>query len=219
MTGNPDPDQAAQDAARATEEERRAALGKEYQQGLDRAGEAYAREQERQAEDRKAAALKGDLQDAWEAQRSQQARDDAGAADARTKEETQVEAVRQAEREARDTVQQRLALAKEVRSHVEDRPANRPPTWEQVKEAEQERRGREENRLLEWQEKDRQALISRAEGRGWPHEELIEKLRSQAETHALQQERQVQDQQERLERLRLTNGKERDRTRDRSLER
>lgn len=219
MTGNPDPNQAAQDAARTTEEERRAALGKEYQQGLDRAGEAYAREQQRQAEDRKAAALKGDLQGAWEAQRPQQVRDDPGAADARTTAESQAEAVHEAEREARDSVQQRLDLAKEVRSHVEARPANRPPTWEQVKEAEQERRGREEERLLEWQEKDRQALISRAEGGGWPHEELIEKLRSQAETHALQQERQVQDQQERLERLRLTNGKERDRTRDRSLER
>ncbi len=96
-----------------------------------------------------------------------------------------------------------------------------PPmrSWEQVKEAEQDRRGREEARLLEWQEKDRQALISRAEGGGWPHEELIEKLRSQAETHAQQQERQIQDQQERLERLRLTNGKERDRSRDRSLDR
>lgn len=86
MNERSDPDQAAQEAARRAEEERRASLGQAYQAGLDRAGEAYTREQTRQAEERKAAHLKGELQEAWQLQRAQAEREERQAIEARVEE-------------------------------------------------------------------------------------------------------------------------------------
>jgi hypothetical protein len=217
VTDEAERNQAAKEEAGRAEELRRAALGKEYQEGLDRAGEAYSREQARLAEERKAEIEKGQLKEAWEARREQQTEEERRAADMRAEEARREEAVRQAEQEAREEVQHRLEAAKQVRSRDENAPVNRPPTWEQVKAAEQTRRDREERSLLDWQEADRQAVIRRAGEGGWPQEELVEKLRSQAETHAKQHERQVREQQERLERLRLTNGQEQERKRGRTL--
>lgn len=206
----------AQDDARRAEEARRAALGAEYQEGLDRAGEAYLKEQARLAEERRAEANLTQQREAWQQARDELARDEARTLANRIETTRNADPVKAAEQEARETVEDRLEKAKEGRAEVEAIPSYRPPSWAQVQAAEEVRRQSEEKAMLEWQQKDREGLIDRAGEAGWPEEELIEKLRSQSEIHGKQVERMVREQQERLERLRETNGHIRDdRSRDR----
>lgn len=209
-------DREQQDEAGRAEEARRAALGREYQEGLDRAGEAYAREQARLAEERRAEANMTREREAWQQARAELAREEARATAARIEATRDADTVKAAEQQAKEHIHDRLEKAKETRIQEEANPTFRPPSWSQVQKAEATRRASEEKQMQEWQQKDRDGLISRAGQAGWPQEELIEKLRSQAEIHAKQMEKMVRDQQERLERLRLTNGRIRDdRGRDR----
>lgn len=200
----------AEEAARRAEEDRRAALGAEYQEGLDRAGEAYLKEQARLAEERRAEANMTREREAWQLAREELAREEARAIANRIEATRTADPVQAAEQEAREHVEDRLEKAKEGRAQEEGIPTSRPPSWAQVQAAEATRRQSEEKSILEWQQKDREGLISRAGEAGWPQEELIEKLRSQAEIHAKQIEKMVREQQDRLERLRQTNGHIRD---------
>lgn len=190
----------SQDDARRAEEVRRAALGAEYQEGLDRAGEAFLKEQARLADERRAEANMTQQREAWQQAREELAREEARA------QARNADPVKAAEQDAREQVEDRLEKAKQGRAEVEAIPTHRPPSWTQVQSAEEVRRQSEEKAMLGWQQKDREGLISRAGEADWPKEELIEKLRSQAEIHAKQAEKMVREQQDRLERLRQTNG-------------
>lgn len=211
----PDDREQQEEAGRA-EEARRANLGREYQEGLDRAGEAYLKEQARLAEERRAEANMTQQREAWQQAREELAREEARALASRIETTRDADPVRAAEQEAKEAVEDRLEKAKQGRAEVEAIPTHRPPSWAQVQAAEEVRRQSEEKTMLEWQQKDREGLISRAGEGEWPEEELIEKLRSQADIHAKQAEKMVREQQDRLERLRQTNGQIReDRSRGR----
>lgn len=211
MTADRDRD----DASRA-EEARRAALGQEYQDGLDRAGESYDREQARLAEERRAEANMTREREEWQQERAELAREEARAVATGVNVARDADRVKVAEHEALAQVQDRLDTAKDMRRQQEAIQTFRPPSWKQVQAAEEARRMSEEKHMLDWHQKDREGLRRRAGEGNWPEEELIEKLRVQAEIHAKQVEKLVQEQHERLERLRLTNGRiHDDRGRDR----
>jgi hypothetical protein len=134
--------------------------------------------------------------EAWQQARAELAREEARAAAARIEATREADPVKAAQQEAKEHVEERLEKAKETRTQEETNPPFRPPSWSQVQKAEATRRASEEKQMQEWHQKDREGLISRAGEAGWPQEELIEKLRSQAEIHAKQMEKLVRDQQE-----------------------